>query len=127
MEIYLILFICICFAIVLVVLACTSALRGLRGDYSGTGKETEATLDDPIELPPAEAVDATVLSKHWEIAKNGRRTGNVAFFITFATEDGEAEHEVTKEMFDRLTEGDTGMLVTVEGNFFDFGDGEDIS
>ena len=128
MEVYLILFICICFAIALVVRACTSALRGLRGDYSGTGKETEASLDDPIELPPAEAIGATVLSKHWEIAKNGRRTGNVAFFITFLTDDGEtAEHEVTKELFDKHIEGDTGMLVTVEGKFFDFGDGEDIS
>lgn len=127
MEVYLILFICICFAIALVVCACISALRGLRGDYSGTSKETEASLDAPIELPPAEAIGATVLSKRWEIAKNGRRTGNVAFFITFLTDDGETvEHEVQKELFDRLADGESAMLVTVEGKFIDFGDGENI-
>ena len=124
MEIYPITF--WCFILAFVIFIVTAARRWLRGDYSSEHEETEATLDDPIELPPAEAVGATVQSKRWEIAKNGRRTGNVAFFITFLTENGEAEHEVTKEMFDRLAEGDSGMLVTVEGNFFDFGDGQNM-
>ena len=125
MEIYPITF--WCFILAFVIFIVTAALRGLRGDYSGTSKETEASLDAPIELPPAEAIGATVLSKRWEIAKNGRRTGNVAFFVTFLTDDGETvEHEVQKELFDRLADGESAMLVTVEGKFIDFGDGENI-
>ena len=127
MEVYLFLFICICFAITLVVLACTSAVRWLRGDYCGTEEETAVTLDEPIELPPADAVGATVVSKQWEIVKIGKHTGEVAYFVTFLTDSGERiEHEVSKEMFEKCIEGNTGMLVTVEGKFFDFGDGEDV-
>ena len=47
--------------------------------------------------------------------------------ITFLTENGNTEtHGVTKELYDSLTEGNAGNLVTQNGEFFDFGDGESI-
>lgn len=125
MELYLITFICLIIAFVIFIVS--TALRGLRGDYCGTEEETAATLDEPIELPPADAVGATVVSKQWEIVKIGKHTGEVAYFVAFLTDNGERiEHEVSKEMFEKCIEGDTGMLVTVEGKFFDFSDGEDV-
>ena len=125
MELYLITFICLIIAFVIFIVS--TVVRWLRGDYCGTEEETAATLDEPIELPPADAVGATVVSKQWEIVKIGKHTGEVAYFVTFLTDSGERiEHEVSKEMFEKCIEGNTGMLVTVEGKFFDFGDGEDV-
>lgn len=91
------------------------------------GKQQFEESDEPFELPPADAIGATVVSKRWEVAKSGKRTGNVEYYITFLTDDGETvEHEVTETVFEKCAESDTGMLVTVEGKFFDFGDGEEI-
>ena len=47
--------------------------------------------------------------------------------ITFITEDGgTATYSVTKELYDSLSEGTSGYLVTQNGEFFDFGDGENV-
>jgi hypothetical protein len=48
--------------------------------------------------------------------------------IVFLTEKGEeVEYPVRLEVFKRIEEGQEGTLVTVNGNFFDFGEGEDVS
>ena len=48
--------------------------------------------------------------------------------VVFQTENGEeVEYPVRLEVFVRLEEGQEGTLVTVNGNFFDFGDGEDVT
>ena len=47
--------------------------------------------------------------------------------IVFLTETGEEkEVYVSKEVFESIEENQEGTLVTVNGNFFDFGDGEEI-
>ena len=44
------------------------------------------------------------------------------YYVTFLTEKGEEiEYPVPQELFFNLSEGEEGMLVTVNGNFFDFG------
>ena len=49
------------------------------------------------------------------------------FYITFETEDNKTtEFPVRQEIYEDITEGQEGTLVTVNGNFFDFGDGEEI-
>ncbi len=49
------------------------------------------------------------------------------YWITFLLEERkEQEFLVPKELFERIEEGQEGTLVTTNGNFFDFGDGEDI-
>ena len=96
-----------------------NALRNRKAD--------EDTADEPCELLPADAIGATVVSKDWEIAKCGKHTGTVVYYVTFLTDDGEAkEYAVSEEMYQKCTPNATGMLVTVDGNFFDFGDGEEI-
>ena len=52
-----------------------------------------------------------------------KRLYRVAFLTD---EDEELVFEVPKELHDRVSEGQHGNLITVNGNFFDFGDGEDI-
>lgn len=48
------------------------------------------------------------------------------FFVTFVTEqEEELTLPVREDCFVRLEEGQQGTLVTVNGNFFDFGDGEE--
>ena len=48
-------------------------------------------------------------------------------YATFLTEQGEEkEYPISKEQFYQISEGDEGTLVTVNGNFFYFGEGEDI-
>ena len=79
------------------------------------------------ELLPADAIGATVVSRDWEIAKYGKRTGTVVYYVTFLTDDGETkEYTVSEEMYQKCTPNATGTLVTVDGKFFDFGDGEEI-
>ncbi len=49
------------------------------------------------------------------------------FYITFETEDNKTtEFPVRQEIYEDITEGQEGTLVTVNGNFFDFGIGEEI-
>lgn len=98
--------------------------------------QARADSDDPvfqIDEPQTEFVAATVVSKrlytHYE--QNGllQLPETVTrFFVTFAPQGGESvEFEVSKEMYDGVGEGQEGTLVTVGGNFFDFGDGEDVA
>ena len=48
-------------------------------------------------------------------------------YITFLTEkDEEVTYPVRQELFEQIEEGQEGTLVTVNGNFFYFGDGEDV-
>ena len=49
-----------------------------------------------------------------------------SYFVTFFTEDGETvEYSVPKELFLAIEKGQESTLVTVDSQFFDFGDGED--
>ena len=49
------------------------------------------------------------------------------YFVTFLNEDGEEkEYPVSQEFFYNVVKGEEGTLITVNGNFFDFGDGVDI-
>ena len=47
--------------------------------------------------------------------------------MNFRLENGEErEYYVSKELFDRVKEGQESTLVLLNGMFFDFGEGEDI-
>ena len=53
---------------------------------------------------------------------------HTAFTVTFLTDAGETkEFLVQKETFDRIKENQYGLLLTINGNFFDFGEGEAVS
>ena len=45
----------------------------------------------------------------------------VDFLVTFTPKEGEAEeYSVTQELFDKVNEGDCGILQTVDGELYDF-------
>ena len=47
--------------------------------------------------------------------------------ITFRLENGETIiYQLREELFDKIEDNQQGTLVTVNGNFFDFGDGEEM-
>ena len=47
--------------------------------------------------------------------------------ITFRLENGETIiYQLREELFDKIEDNQRGTLVTVNGNFFDFGDGEEM-
>ncbi len=49
------------------------------------------------------------------------------YYVTFRTEDGEEkEYLVSEALFFNVVKGEEGTLITVNGNFFDFGDGIDV-
>ena len=49
------------------------------------------------------------------------------YFATFELENGEEiEYGISEECYEGIEEGQTGTLVIVNGNFFSFGEGEDV-
>lgn len=49
------------------------------------------------------------------------------YYATFRLETGEeVEYKIPEELFYTLQQEEEGVLVTVNGNFFDFGSGEEI-
>lgn len=73
---------------------------------------------------------ATVYSKRTYgkyAGSNGSPIYITVYEITFLTEYGNtASYDVTKELYDSLSEGTAGDLVTQNGEFFAFGEGEKI-
>ena len=99
----------------------------IKSDTDTADEEDFYTEDVNVET---EAIGARVISKDFESKVNGTKyvRHSSSFFVTFLTDDGEKkEFKVARELFDRLYEDQTGTLVTVNGNFFDFGDGEDMA
>ena len=85
--------------------------------------------DEPAPEPLGEY--ARVVSKRMEEGYGGSSKApkyHLFFIVTFLTDRGETkEFSVSEETYQRLSEHQAGMLVTVDGNFFDFGDGEEVS
>ena len=85
-----------------------------------------------IEEPETEFFEATVKGKRIYEKFVHRVSIHVAegvfqFFVTFQLEnDEEMEFEIGQEWYEKLEKGQTGTLVLVGGNFFDFGDGEEM-
>ena len=49
------------------------------------------------------------------------------FFATFLIENEEKrEFKIREDIYERIEKGQRGTLVTVNGNFFDFGEGEEV-
>ncbi len=77
------------------------------------------------QLPFAE-IHATVLQKRADIDQSGKYHREV-YAAEFLTDDGERlSLEITEEAFQRIHPQETGLLITLNGKFFDFGDGSDV-
>lgn len=92
-------------------------------------KAMEQQMEDEAgDDPTAISIWARVTDKHIRKTYMGRGKGfEYRFCVAFLTEDEiDVEYTVSKEIFDRIAVDQVGVLVTVNGNFFDFGDGESV-
>lgn len=89
------------------------------------GTQTAEMDDDSDSMPEPEFVSATVLKKEIAEYKGGSRNPSykMAFEVLFLTEDGKKMvFEVPEELYASITEGQSGRLMTIGGNFLDFGE-----
>ena len=112
----------------------------VKGDWAELEaflKKVEERMDteEPvyqIEEPKAEFLQATVKSKRIYERFEGKVSvralvGVFQYFVTFVLEDGrEVEYQIAQDLYEKLQTEQTGTLVLVNGNFFDFGDGEEM-
>ena len=55
------------------------------------------------------------------------RTHKLVYNVRFSTEIRDiVEYDVPQELFEKIFVGQKGILATIDGEFFDFGDGEEI-
>lgn len=109
-------------------------IEGTWEDLKLLLKKVEESLgtDNPmyqIEEPTTEFFDAIVKSKRIFKSFVGVKMVYSAFeyFATFALENGqEVEYEIGQELYEKIEQGEVGTLVLINGNFFSFGEGEDI-
>ena len=94
----------------------------------------QKVLEEYEKEPEYSFVDARVISKkkttyyQTELRMPALPAQKLECIVTFLTEEGEIlEFDVREEIFDKIEEKQEGTLVTVNGNFFDFGDGEEIT
>ena len=97
-------------------------------------KKIEESLEteDPIyqlDDPDTEFFNATVKSKRVFKRFDGVQLVHSTFeyYATFILENGEErEYQLNQEIFEKIQEEQTGVLVLISGIFFSFGDGEDV-
>ena len=94
----------------------------------------QKVLEEYEKEPTYEFISAKVLSKrknvYYKQTLSMPAIPNLQeeYYVTFETEKGEKiEYPIRQELWEEITDGQEGVLVTVNGNFFDFGDGEDLS
>lgn len=88
-------------------------------------------MEQPVQMPDVYSVYATVVKKDVAMEKNvpGKvvHTHKLVYGVQFLTEDNQTvEYSVPEELYDYIYIGQKGILATVDGQFFDFGYGENI-
>ncbi|MBQ4573935.1 MAG: DUF2500 family protein [Clostridia bacterium] len=97
--------------------------------FVGTLRPKPIEQEDAEELPDPDLIHAQAIRKIIYGKNSGGKVSTylVHFSIIFRKDDGsEEEFEMTQEQFDAIEEGELGLLMTVNGNFIDFGP-EDIA
>ncbi len=116
--------------IVLLVILCGIAMVKSSKDSKEENRKLLEELETPFEPSPAKAVGARVVFKNERIEKWGSSTTSshrMVYEMTFDTDEREAlTFEVGPETYFRYNELDYATLVTVDGKFFHFGDGEEV-
>lgn len=95
-------------------------------------KQWEEELNAPLQLPDVDSVYATVTAKDVVMEKgyfpaSPWLTHRLNYLLTFITDDGDTvKYSVPQDLFEMVYIGQQGILATVENEFFDFGQGEDV-
>ncbi len=83
-----------------------------------------------VPKPKVEFFNATAVKKRihvYYVREINIPLSETQYWVMFQIQDGEEkEFMVSKELFEKIKEGQEGTLVTVNNLFFDFGDGEDM-
>lgn len=80
-----------------------------------------------VILPEVIGRNAMVTDKKIEMKKIDIYSHRLIYTVTFLTENNTTEaYSVPEELFNNCNIGQRGTLATVDGEFFDFGDGEPI-
>ena len=94
-------------------------------------RQMQLEMEIPLKLPDVDGVYATVLEKDIVMHKksDGKYGGHTLIYnVTFLTSGNETVvYSVPQELFDYINIGQRGTLATIDGEFFDFGDGEEIN
>ena len=118
----------ICLAILAIYMYVYCArIRTERQEALDEMEQTEE--EEEYELPEPVACNARVMEKRFASDVIGTKSVRQvrSYYVTFFTEDGETvEYPVPEEIFLTIEKGQESTLVTVDGKFFDFGDGENI-
>lgn len=99
-----------------------------RAKHQQAVEEMEQMEEEDYTLPEPVAKTARVIDKRFSSDVIGTKSVKQvsSYFVTFFTEDGDTvEYPVPEELFLAIEKGQESTLVTIDGDFFDFGDGED--
>lgn len=85
---------------------------------------------DDFDEPEYFSIGARVINKRADILQTGSYytpSHKIEFWVTFLRDDGiTKEFSVSEEMYNGCQLYQIGTLVTINDDFFDFGDGEEI-
>ena len=113
-------------AAVLIMISVTIVIRNYAKGQKNDESDAEFTDEEPLSAVASQAV---VSGKYSEILHTGSYLTpdfRIAYLVEFITDDSTAiTYEVPIEVFDRVKIGQMGTLVTVDGSFFAFDEGED--
>ncbi len=100
------------------------------GTFIRRHREVKSCDFDDEPQPEPEAIQAEVIFKNMDIQRYGGYKfprHKMVYFMSFKTQNDEIKkYEVTPQVYERSKLHDKGLLITINGNFFDFGEGEDI-
>jgi len=118
--------------IIVVPIAIFSVIRRSSSDSYDCVNDIHDDNTDFDDAPvPTESITATVISVEPHVAHGGsdlHPDHGIVLIVTFRTsKQTEVTLAIPEAEFGDMKPGDTGMLVTVGGRFFAFGEGEDIA
>ena len=119
------------FEIILIAAVLLFLILAIVGDIKrGKARKKQSMILDEDTTDDMHAEAASVVSRRTAGAyphEQGHRRYKMELYVTFMKFDGSvAEYSVSEEIYKKCIPGTSGMLVTINGLFFDFGKGEDI-
>ncbi len=87
----------------------------------------KAEFERPVRLSEIIGRNAVVTDKKIEMEKIDIYSHRLIYIVTFLIDNNKTEnHHVPEELFNSCNIGQRGTLATMDGEFFDFGNGEAI-
>ncbi|MBQ7912256.1 MAG: DUF2500 family protein [Clostridia bacterium] len=117
------------FTIIIIVVVAIALIFTLRKDKEKERLRRQKVEEEYQREPEYEFRQAKVVERSKVVYYAGVKMPQMVkeCIVTFQVEGGEIlKFQIREDIFDNIQEEQEGTLVTVNGNFFDFGDGEEI-